>query len=55
MTKLRTHKYRANINHRLIEELRPFGGIRIEDDIVVRTNGITNLTRDLLPLGGGIV
>ena len=55
MTKLRTHKYRANINHRLIEELRPFGGIRIEDDIVVRTNGITNLTRDLLPLVGGIV
>jgi Xaa-Pro dipeptidase len=29
-----------------IEELRPFGGIRIEDNIVVEPRGIRNLTRE---------
>ena len=30
----------------LIDELRPFGGIRIEDNIVVEEHGIRNLTRE---------
>ena len=30
----------------LIDELRPFGGIRIEDNIVVEQHGIRNLTRE---------
>ena len=29
-----------------IESFMPYGGIRIEDDIVVRENGVLNLTRD---------
>ena len=29
-----------------IDELRPFGGIRIEDNIVVQEAGIRNLTRE---------
>lgn len=30
----------------VIDELRPFGGIRIEDNVLVETNGIRNLTRE---------
>jgi Xaa-Pro dipeptidase len=29
-----------------IDELRPFGGIRIEDNVVVRADGVRNLTRE---------
>jgi Xaa-Pro dipeptidase len=29
-----------------IDELRPFGGIRVEDDVVVEPRGIRNLTRE---------
>lgn len=38
---------RANpkLNHNLIEALLPCGGIRIEDDILVRSNDAVNLTR----------
>jgi Xaa-Pro dipeptidase len=36
----------AQINWRLVEDLRPFGGIRIEDDLVVTASGCENLTRD---------
>jgi Xaa-Pro dipeptidase len=31
-----------------IDALRPFGGIRIEDDICVVDGGLTNLTREAL-------
>ncbi|MGE0867016.1 MAG: Xaa-Pro dipeptidase [Kofleriaceae bacterium] len=37
---------RGLIDWRLIDELRPFGGIRIEDNVVVETGGIRNLTRE---------
>ena len=33
-------------NWDLIESLKPFGGIRIEDNVRVRANGVENLTRD---------
>ena len=33
-------------NWDLIESLKPYGGIRIEDNVRVRANGIENLTRD---------
>jgi Xaa-Pro dipeptidase len=36
----------AQINWRLVEDLRPFGGIRIEDDLVVTASASENLTRD---------
>jgi Xaa-Pro dipeptidase len=31
---------------KLIDELRPFGGIRIEDNVLVEASGIRNLTRE---------
>lgn len=34
------------LDWKLIDELRPFGGIRIEDNIVVLERGIRNLTRE---------
>ena len=34
------------IDWALIDELRPFGGIRIEDNVVVEADGIRNLTRE---------
>jgi Xaa-Pro dipeptidase len=33
------------INWKRVEELRPFGGVRIEDDVVARPGGHENLTR----------
>lgn len=44
-----THKYANCVNWKLIEELIPFGGIRIEDDVVATKNGPQNLTRKYLP------
>ena len=29
-----------------VDELRPFGGIRIEDNVVVEAGGVRNLTRE---------
>ncbi len=34
------------IDWKLVDELRPFGGIRIEDNVVVETSGNRNLTRE---------
>lgn len=34
------------VDWKLVDELRPFGGIRIEDNVVVRDSGIRNLTRE---------
>ena len=36
----------AHINWRRVEQLRRFGGIRIEDDLAVTASGCENLTRD---------
>lgn len=36
-------------NWQLIEKLKPCGGIRIEDNVVVTTEGCRNLTRKFLP------
>jgi Xaa-Pro dipeptidase len=37
---------RALVDWAAIDELRPFGGIRIEDNVVVEPQGIRNLTRE---------
>ncbi len=37
---------RALVDWEVIAELRPFGGIRIEDDVVVEARGVRNLTRE---------
>ncbi|TMA31291.1 MAG: Xaa-Pro dipeptidase [Deltaproteobacteria bacterium] len=43
-----------DIDWKLVDGLQAFGGVRIEDDVVVRPNGIRNLTREVLPQGGGV-
>ena len=37
---------KAPLDWKLVDELRPFGGIRIEDNVVVQERGIRNLTRE---------
>lgn len=47
---------RAHIDWSVVEELRPFGGIRIEDDVAVTGAAPENLTRDAfasLAMAGG--
>jgi Xaa-Pro dipeptidase len=34
------------IDWKIVDELRPFGGIRIEDNVVVEAKGVRNLTRE---------
>jgi Xaa-Pro dipeptidase len=41
------------VDWRLVEQLAPFGGVRIEDDLVVGGQAPRNLTRELLPVGAG--
>ena len=47
-------KYREDdntniFNWKLIDELTPYGGIRIEDNVLITKSGHRNLTRELLP------
>ncbi len=37
-----------HINWSLVEKLQPYGGVRIEDDVIVRKDGVENLTRSFL-------
>jgi Xaa-Pro dipeptidase len=39
----------VDFNWPLIDQLAPFGGIRVEDNVVVTSNGHRNLTREHLP------
>jgi Xaa-Pro dipeptidase len=41
--------HRGLLDWRLVDELAPFGGVRIEDDLVVLDEGTDNLTRAHLP------
>jgi len=41
------------VDWKLVDALAPLGGIRIEDDVIVHENGLRNLTRESLPIGGG--
>jgi Xaa-Pro dipeptidase len=45
----RDNEHRARFDWKLIEELTPCGGIRIEDNLLVTTHGHRNLTRPILP------
>lgn len=43
---LRTGDRAALLDWKAIDALRPFGGVRIEDDVVVGATGVRNLTRE---------
>ncbi len=45
----------ALLNWPLLQALAPFGGVRIEDDLIIGSGpqGLRNLTREVLPQGGG--
>ncbi len=49
LKKLSVSTHKKHINWDLIEEFIPFGGVRIEDNIVVTTSKTRNLTRQFLP------
>jgi Xaa-Pro dipeptidase len=42
-----------DVDWKLVDVLSRFGGVRIEDDVQVLANGVRNLTREVLPQGGG--
>jgi len=44
--KLRAGENARHINWSRVEQLKPFGGVRIEDDVVATRNGPVNLTRE---------
>ncbi len=43
---LRAGEHARLVDWAVIDELHPFGGIRIEDNVLVQANGIRNLTRE---------
>lgn len=53
LAELRAKKGASLVDWGMVEALAPLGGVRIEDDVVVRERGIRNLTREQLPVGGG--
>ncbi|WP_246722944.1 Xaa-Pro dipeptidase [Aliikangiella sp. G2MR2-5] len=46
LAKQKDGEYANAFNWDKIESFRPYGGIRIEDNIVIRESGVENLTRD---------
>jgi len=43
----REGQYAKHFNWQKIDALKPFGGVRIEDNVVIHENSIENMTRDL--------
>src|SRR5712671_5289805 len=52
---LREGPLARTVDWKVVDALAPLGGIRIEDDVVVGTNGVRNLTRESLPQPSGLV
>ena len=50
---LRAGPQAHRVDWKLVAALQPFGGVRIEDDLWVQAAGVRNLTREVLPRGGG--
>ncbi|MDR8525845.1 Xaa-Pro dipeptidase [Shewanella fidelis] len=44
---LKQDKRQAQINWNTVDTLRPFGGIRIEDNVIIHADRVENMTRDL--------
>ncbi len=57
MAALRSGGESASIDWALVDTITPMGGIRIEDDLVVKAKGagVRNLTRELIAEGGGLL
>lgn len=51
---LRQGPHAALVRWQAVDVLRPWGGVRIEDNLLVTASGHDNLTRPLLPAGGGL-
>jgi len=45
----REGEHASRFDWKLIDELTPLGGMRIEDDVIVTETGNRNLTREYLP------
>jgi Xaa-Pro dipeptidase len=43
----REGKFSQHFNWDRIDALKPYGGIRIEDNVIIREQGVENMTRDL--------
>lgn len=56
LDQLRASEHASMVDWALVHELRVMGGVRIEDDIfVMGGDAVTrNLTREVLPVGGGV-
>jgi len=50
LAKLRDHPAASLVNWTLVEKLQPWGGIRVEDNIVITAKGARNLTREAFAL-----
>ena len=48
LEELRGTPAESHVNWAAVDALRPYGGVRIEDDVVVLADGCENLTRDAL-------
>lgn len=49
LEQIRAKSVSRHVNWELLEKLLPFGGIRIEDDVLVKADESVNLTREVLP------
>ncbi len=55
LAELRSKPEGKLVDWNMIEALARFGGIRIEDDLLVLEDGVRNFTREVLPIGGATV
>ena len=56
LAKLRAEpRFGASVDWKLVDAMTPLGGARTEDDLVIVDGGARNLTREHLPMGGGLL
>ena len=55
LAELRARPAGKLVDWNMVEALAHFGGIRIEDDLLVLEKGVRNFTREVLPIGGATV
>ena len=47
LAELKQERCQSQVNWNMVDSLRPFGGIRIEDNVIVHGDRIENMTRNL--------